>query len=177
VALVCGFVLVGPVGGGTAEAASAGAAGPAARVGVAGSGLLPDVHDRGEGRTPGVERPRRGGRRLLLRAAGVRGLSDPAVVALVLALASVGSLVAAPASTVVSRRIEARADVHSLDLTRDVEGFAEMQRRLAVTNLSDLQPAWWRTAFFATHPSAPWRIGLARAWARQHGLPGPAGVP
>lgn len=129
---------------------------------VAGSWLLED---------------RSGRRRALLRAAGVRGAADPAVVALALALATVGSLVSAPASTLVSRRIEARADVHALDLTRDVQGFASMQRRLAVTNLSDLQPAWWRTAFFSTHPSASWRIAMARAWAQQHGLPGPTPVP
>jgi STE24 endopeptidase len=116
----------------------------------------------------------RGRRRVLLRAARARGPADPGVVALVLALVTLGSLVTAPASTLVSRRIEARADVHALDLTRDVQGFASMQRRLAVTNLSDLQPAWWRTAFFMTHPSPPWRIAMARAWAQQHGLPGPA---
>jgi STE24 endopeptidase len=149
----------------------------AALVVVAGSWLLEDVRDGQGGGERGVTERRRGGRRLLLRAAGVRGLSDPGVVALVLALASVGSLVVAPASTLVSRRIEARADVHALDLTHDVQGFAQMQRRLAVTNLSDLQPAWWRTAFFSTHPSAPWRIAMARAWARQHGLPGPDAVP
>jgi STE24 endopeptidase len=117
------------------------------------------------------------GRRALLRTAGVRGVADPGVVALVLALATVGSLVAAPVSTLVSRRIEARADVHALELTRDVRGFAQMQRRLAVTNLSDLQPTWWRTALFSSHPSPPWRIAMARAWARQHGLPAPGTVP
>jgi STE24 endopeptidase len=120
----------------------------------------------------------RGRRRVvLLRRAGVSGAGDPGVVALVLALATVASVAVAPVSTLVSRRIEARADVHALDLTRDVQSFAQMQRRLAVTNLSDLQPAWWQTALFATHPSAPWRIAMARAWARQHGLPGPRPVP
>jgi STE24 endopeptidase len=116
-------------------------------------------------------------RRALLHRAGARGAGDPGVIALVLALATVGSLVSSPASTLVSRRIEARADVHALDLTHDVQGFAQMQRRLAVTNLSDLQPGWWRGVFFATHPSSAWRIGMARAWAEQHGLPGPQPVP
>jgi STE24 endopeptidase len=138
-----------------------GALGAAASV-LAGSWLL-----EGDGRR----------RRALLRRSGARGLGDPGVIALVLALAAVGSFVVAPASTLVSRRIEARADVHALDLTRDVEGFAQMQRRLAVTNLSDLQPSWWQTAFFATHPSPPWRVAMARAWAQQHGLPGPRPVP
>lgn len=112
-------------------------------------------------------------RRRLLRRAGARDLGDPAAIALVLALVTVGSFVVAPVSNVVSRRIEARADVHALDLTRDVEGFTRMQRRLAVTNLSDLQPAWWRTAIFGTHPPSPWRIAMARVWAEQHGLPVP----
>jgi STE24 endopeptidase len=116
-------------------------------------------------------------RRALLRRSDVAGAGDPAVVALVLALTTVATLAVAPASTLVSRRIEARADVHSLELTRDVQGFASMQRRLAVTNLSDLRPGWWRAALFSTHPSAPWRIAMARAWAQQHGLPGPGPVP
>jgi STE24 endopeptidase len=140
---------------------SLGALGAAAAV-LAGSWLL----------EPGGRR-----RRALLHRAGVRGLGDPGAIALALALVAVGSVVVAPASTLVSRRIEARADVHALDLTRDVEGFAQMQRRLAVTNLSDLQPTWWRSAFFATHPTSPWRIAMARAWAEQHGLPGPRPVP
>lgn len=112
----------------------------------------------------------------LLRSCGARGPHDPGVLALVVALVAVASLAVAPASNVVSRRVEARADVHSLQLTRDVQGFAMMQRRLAVTNITDLQPRWWRTQFFATHPSPPWRVAMARAWAVQHGLPGPTPV-
>ena len=48
-----------------------------------------------------------------------------------------------------------------------------MQRRLALSNISDLRPRWYRTVLFATHPSPPWRIAVARAWAKQHHLPGP----
>jgi STE24 endopeptidase len=90
-------------------------------------------------------------------------------VPLLLALAAVGTLLAAPATNLVSRRVEARADVHALDLTRDPATFAAAQRRLATTNLSDLDPHPLATAFFATHPGATERLALAREWQRLRG--------
>ena len=81
--------------------------------------------------------------------------------------------VAAPVTNLVSRRVEAAADVHALTLTRDAAGFVRMQRGLATANLSLLEPTWWQTALFATHPDPVWRIALARAWERS---PGAAGV-
>ncbi len=110
----------------------------------------------------------------LLRRAAVSGAADPRVIALVLAIAAAGSVLVAPASALVSRRIEARADVHALDLTRDPTTFAQMQRRLALRGLSDLDPTWFDYAFFATHPTAPQRLALARTWATLHNVPPPA---
>lgn len=81
--------------------------------------------------------------------------------------------VAAPVTNLVSRRVEAAADVHSLTLTRDAAGFVRMQQGLATANLSLLEPTWWQTALFATHPDPVWRIALAHAWERS---PGAAGV-
>jgi len=103
---------------------------------------------------------------LLLRRAGATGMGDPRVIPLVLLLLAVGSLLVAPATNLVSRRIEARADVHSLDLTRDPETFLAAQRRLAVTNLSDLEPHPLAYALFATHPGVTERLALAREWER-----------
>ena len=40
-----------------------------------------------------------------------------------------------------------------------------MQRRLATVNLSDLDPSPLVFGMFATHPTAPQRIALARTWA------------
>ena len=100
------------------------------------------------------------------RRTGVDGVHDPRVVPLVLALVAVGSLLVAPATNLVSRKVEARADVHSLDLTGDAATFAATQRRLARANLSDLDPnplAYW---LFATHPSTTERLALAREWER-----------
>lgn len=99
----------------------------------------------------------------LLRRAGADSAGDPRVIALVLLLASVGMLLLGPVTNLVSRRVEARADVHSLRLTCETQVFVDSQRRLATTNLSDLDPNPVAYAMFATHPSAPERIALARA--------------
>lgn len=109
----------------------------------------------------------------LLRRAGVTGVADPRAVALVLALSTLAGQVSAPVSNAVSRRLETSADVRALELTRAPESFVAMQRGLAVTNLTDLEPSPWRVLWFATHPSPPRRIAAARAWAVQEGLPPP----
>jgi len=101
----------------------------------------------------------------LLRRVGADGPADPRVVPLVLFLAAAGGLLLSPATNLVSRRIEARADVHSLALTCDVGTFIASEQRLSVTNLSDLKPHPLAYALFATHPSGPQRIALARAYA------------
>jgi STE24 endopeptidase len=105
--------------------------------------------------------------------AGVAGAADGRAVALLLALVALGALLAAPAESLVSRRIEARADVHALDLTRDAQTVALMQRRLALRGLSDLDPSPLEYAWFATHPTAPERIAMARTWAVARGVPVP----
>ena len=107
--------------------------------------------------------------RPVLRRSGTDGMHDPRTVPLVLALVAVGTLVVGPASNLVSRRVEARADVHSLDLTRDPTTFAASQRRLALSNLSDLEPHPLAYALFATHPSTTERLALVREWERLRG--------
>ena len=52
--------------------------------------------------------------------------------------------------------------MHALDLTGDPSTFIAVQRRLALTNLSDLEPNPLAYALFATHPSTTERIALAR---------------
>ena len=107
--------------------------------------------------------------RPVLSRSGAAGAGDPRVVPLLMALIAVGTLLVGPVSNLVSRRIEARADVHALELTRDTGTFIEAQQRLARANLSDLDPhpvAFW---LFATHPSTTQRIALAREWERLRG--------
>jgi STE24 endopeptidase len=105
----------------------------------------------------------------LLRRAGVDGPGDGRVVALLALLVAVSTLATSPATNLVSRRIEARADVHSLDLTRDPATFRASQVRLAVTNLSDLDPSPLVYAFFSDHPTGPQRLLMAREWERLRG--------
>jgi len=98
------------------------------------------------------------------RRAGVDDVRDVAAVPLVLALVAVGTLLAMPAQNVVSRAVEARADVHSLELTRDPDALVALQQRLASTNLNDPDPPRWQYLWFASHPTAAQRVALADGW-------------
>jgi STE24 endopeptidase len=104
----------------------------------------------------------------LLRRAGVGSIGDPRIIPLLLFLVAASGLLVQPATNLMSRRIEARADVHSLDLTHDVPTFIASEQRLARTNLSDLDPNPFLYVMFSTHPTSPQRIALAREWARLH---------
>ncbi|MEO3823446.1 M48 family metallopeptidase [Actinomadura sp. B10D3] len=96
------------------------------------------------------------------------GAADPRSIALLLALVTVGTHLAAPVQNLVSRHIEARADVHALDLTRDPSTFVSMQHELSVRNISDLSPDGLEYLLWLTHPSGPDRIAMARDWSRIH---------
>jgi STE24 endopeptidase len=96
------------------------------------------------------------------------GLGDARSVALVLAVVTVLSVLAGPLQNTISRRIEARADVHALRLTHDPVLFVRAQHQLAVQGLSDLDPPDWAYAWFATHPTPPQRIALGLDWRRKH---------
>ena len=104
---------------------------------------------------------------------GRRGAADPRTIALLLALVTAGTQLAAPVQNLVSRRIEARADAHALNLTRDPSTFVSMQHELSVRNISDLSPDALEYVLWMTHPSGPDRIAMARDWARMNGV----GVP
>ncbi|MGY1619838.1 M48 family metallopeptidase [Geodermatophilus sp. SYSU D00691] len=101
----------------------------------------------------------------LLRRAGADGPGDPRVIPLALLLVAAGTLLATPVRNLVSRHVEARADVHALDLTRDPDAFVSMQQRLATRNLAQPDPpAAWQW-FFGSHPTSSQRVALARDWA------------
>jgi STE24 endopeptidase len=100
-------------------------------------------------------------------------MADPRRTALLLALVVSGTTLASPVQNLVSRKIEARADYHSLRLTNDPKDFVEMQHALSVTNISGLEPSAWRYWMFASHPTPPERIAMGRAWGTEHGDPVP----
>ena len=107
---------------------------------------------------------------LLLKLAGVtpssNPMSEPRSIGLVLALIAVMTLLMQPISSLISRNIEARADVHALQLTGDPRTFVLMQRTLSRSNLSDPNPSKIIFWLFANHPTAPQRIAIARAFAK-----------
>jgi STE24 endopeptidase len=104
--------------------------------------------------------------RRVLEHVGASSAGDPRVLPLVLLLAAAVPLLA-PLTNLVSRHVEARADLHSLELTGDVPTFVTAEQRLARTNLSDLDPNPVVYALFFSHPSSPERIAMARAWEQQ----------
>jgi STE24 endopeptidase len=102
----------------------------------------------------------------LRRRSGADSPGDPRIVPLVLFLMAVGTLISTPAQNLVSRHIEARADVHALDLTEDPRALVDLQRQLARANLSDPDPpAAWQW-FFGSHPTTAQRITAAEDWER-----------
>ncbi|MFF4417345.1 M48 family metallopeptidase [Streptosporangium sp. NPDC001559] len=103
------------------------------------------------------------------RRTGVPSAADPRAVGLLMGLLSLATVLSGPAQNVISRHIEARADAHALDLTRRPETFVAMQKRLAITNISDLSPDVIEYLLYVSHPTTPQRIAMARSWALLNG--------
>ena len=94
-----------------------------------------------------------------------RGMRDPATVPRVLALVALASFVSAPVNNGLSRLVETRADISSLEATRDPAAFVRMQKELALHSLSDDPPAlsqFW----FGSHPTTLERVAIGRQLGR-----------
>jgi STE24 endopeptidase len=113
----------------------------------------------------------------LLRPGAAKSPGDPAVVPMILALVALGTFLALPIQNTVSRRIEARADATALNLTRDPGIFIAVQKQLALSNLSHLQPNPVLAFWFDDHPDALTRIEMAVAWERMQDRSHAAQVP
>ena len=90
-------------------------------------------------------------------------VADPHRVPLVLLIGLGLQFAAAPALTAVSRRWERAADRCSLELTGDRAAYETAFRRLARTNLSDLDPPRLLYLLLFTHPTPPERLAAAAA--------------
>jgi STE24 endopeptidase len=99
----------------------------------------------------------------LRRRAGVTGPADPAAVAVIVALVTLGGVVSNPVENVVSRAIEARADVTALEATGDFEAFRSVQLRLARRSLADPTPPLVGYVWFSSHPTVLQRLAIADA--------------
>lgn len=91
-------------------------------------------------------------------------LESPAVIPALALFATLAMLVIGVPGNVLSRNIEAHADRFALEVTGDPQGLVGLQRRLAITNLSDPDPPAAFQFIFGTHPSIMQRIGAAEAF-------------
>ena len=88
-------------------------------------------------------------------------VGDPHQVPLVLLIGLAIGLISLPALTAVSRRWERAADRYSLELTGDRAAYETAFRRLAQTNLTDLDPPRLLYLLLFTHPTPPERLAAA----------------
>jgi STE24 endopeptidase len=86
--------------------------------------------------------------------------------ALALSAAAAALVLGVPGNQL-SRAVESRADTFALELTRDPGALIDLQKRFAVTNVSDPTPPGILHLLFGTHPTTMERIGSAEAYGRE----------
>jgi STE24 endopeptidase len=77
-----------------------------------------------------------------------------------LATVALAGVLVSPIENTVSRAIETRADVDSLDSTRHRSAFQQLQVRLAQRSLADPDPPVWRQLWWGSHPTVLERLAL-----------------
>ena len=80
-------------------------------------------------------------------------LLEASSVPVILACALTAAILLLPVENLISRRIEAEADWAGLRATRDPAGMEALQRRLAITNLSNPAPPRWVVWALFDHPA------------------------
>lgn len=91
----------------------------------------------------------------------IRFVYQPRVVAFLALWTLSISFLSSPLNNLMSRRMEVEADTEALCLTDDVDSFISVQKKLSLTNLSELHPRTLVYAFYYTHPTTLERIALA----------------
>jgi STE24 endopeptidase len=106
---------------------------------------------------------------LLVRRWSARAGAAPGAPAAVPALALALAVVALGLNVIgnqLSRSVERKADVYSLELTDKPRDFVGLERRLALANVADPEPPAVYRFLFGTHPSTVERIGTGLAYER-----------
>jgi len=98
---------------------------------------------------------------------GLRGLSDPAGLPVMLVAGGVWSFLVMPVANAVSRAQERAADRYALQTTRNVDAFVTAMKRLAQQNLAEEYPSPLVRWLFYSHPPIRERIEAARAFGRE----------
>jgi STE24 endopeptidase len=98
---------------------------------------------------------------------GLRGLSDPAGLPLLLLTGGVWSFAILPLANALSRAQERAADRYALQATRNVDAFVTAMKRLSQQNLAEEYPSPIVRWLFYSHPPIRERIDAARAFGRE----------
>ncbi|MBI2877297.1 MAG: M48 family metallopeptidase [Candidatus Tectomicrobia bacterium] len=92
---------------------------------------------------------------------------DVAAFPFILLFAALLSFLSSPVASGISRHFERQADWTALILTRDTQTFLEVERKLALRNLSDIDPPPLIEWAFHSHPSTVHRMEMALEYAQQ----------
>ena len=95
---------------------------------------------------------------------GVRGLSDPAALPLMLAIAAVLGVVIMPFALAFSRHQEHEADRFALEITRDNHACASAFVAMQASNLGYPRPDAWVVWLRYSHPSIGERVDFCNAY-------------
>ena len=101
------------------------------------------------------------------------GLGRPEAVPVALLALAVFQLAVSPATTWLSRRLEAEADWKALVSTADPRGARELFVGFAETSLGDPDPPGWSQWLLGTHPTLEERVAMAQVFARGGWAPYP----
>ena len=104
--------------------------------------------------------------RLVWRVLGLTGPADVAGLPVVLLAGGAVALLATPATNLLSRHHERRADRYALALTQRPGAFVSAVRRLGAQNLAESNPSPLVLWLFHSHPPVEQRIAAARAFER-----------
>ena len=97
---------------------------------------------------------------------GVRDISDPAGLPVIVLLLSLFGMLATPLTNSIVRTNEAEADIFGLNAAREPDGFATTALKLA--EYRKLDPTPWEEFVFYDHPSGRSRISMAMRWKAEH---------
>ncbi len=98
---------------------------------------------------------------------GLKGISDPAGLPMLMFAGGAWSLLVMPIANAVSRAQERAADRYALQTTRNVDAFVTAMKRLSQQNLAEEFPSPVVRWLFYSHPPIRERIDAARAFARE----------
>jgi STE24 endopeptidase len=97
----------------------------------------------------------------------LRNPGDPAGIFRVILLSQLAVAVTLPIHNGISRMMERHADEIALHLTRRPDVFIAVEKKLAISNKSNVAPLPWNVLLFASHPPAVERIRYAEEWTKE----------